>query len=342
MARAFSPIADPTNESLRPSSVWTNDSTFADSAISMGSNTPKQIEEEDTEQRSPAAPKFNLSERLTELASIAWAAEQDSDFSDSAKEDALIATRRLEACFGETEQEDEHRLVQRRREEAAQKEQGRLRSIYAELAATVEAMRLRQQEQRHINELAIRKLDDVGSTCAAQEQSIKSLQEEIDRLKVDNQKLQRDNDGSQAHAEQLTSELEQKDVAIQAMSSTVAGLSGWIDSALGPGPATRRERITRGRGRFRTHYYIDVPTEGVDQRADRTVSAREVRDGISAWFRGFRDVEEAAMASTTRMSVPVQPGYENTDMSSRFGSSVVTQSEDDWGDFESPSTARFE
>ncbi|ETN37672.1 uncharacterized protein HMPREF1541_07295 [Cyphellophora europaea CBS 101466] len=346
---------DPTNEPLRPSSVWTNDSVFADSAISMGSrsNTPKQLDDEHLELRSPTSPKHNLSERLSQLAAIAWAAEQDGYVDDHTKEKVFEATKTIESCLDECD-EDEELSVQGDSARGAQEaevaairnrelEQTQLQYIHEQLAATVTSMRLRQQEQRHINELAIRKMEDIASTCAGHEQTIRALQNEVEQLRIDKQKLERDNSGFQTHAMQLTSELEQKDLAVQAMSSAVAGLDGWIQTSLGPDrPATRRVRATRGRGRFQTHYYVDVPVEGPMDGRDGTIDAREVRDGITAWVRGFRDVEDAMNTGVQSRSSAVyrHPTSEGgLPMNSRMSS--VTE-DDDWGDFQTASSARFD
>lgn len=308
----------------------------------MGSNTPKQLDDEQPELRSPSSPKSSLSERLTQLAAAAWAAEQDGDLDDITKEKILRATTAIELCFDE--REDEVYDFPGRQEfeatmQARQREQAELVFVHEQLAATVASMRLRQQERRHINDLAVRKLEGVASTCATQEQTIRSLQEEVEQLRIDNQKLQRDNDGFQSHAEQLTSELEQKDLALQAMSSAVAGLDGWIQTSLNPDqPATRRVRATRGRGRFRTHYYVDVPAEG-----GTALGHDEVRDGITAWVRGFRDMEDAmntGVGPQSFMPSEVQA------RSSRFGSTFDPEpdfgDDEEWSEFQTGSSGRFD
>lgn len=347
MPRAMSPAApspEPTLESLRPSSVRTNDSAFADSAISMGSNTPKQLDDEHLELRSPTSPKLSLSERLTQLAAAAWAAEQDSYLDDRTKEKVLRATATIEACLDEGEQEDQEEYPSQQELQASKQqrelEQAQLAYVHEQLAATVASMRMRQQEQRHINELAILNLDDVASTCAAQEQTIASLQEEVEQLRIDNQKHQRDSDGFQSHAIQLTLELEQKDLALQAMSSAVAGLDGWIQTSLDPEqPTTRRVRATSGRGRFRTHYYVDVPVEG-----GSVPGHDEVRDGITAWVRGFRDMEDAMNTHTgAQPFVQSHPQASN----SRFASTLDPETVDwrdgeEWGEFQTVSSSRFD
>lgn len=334
------PSPDSTLEFIRPSSGWTNDSAFADSAISMGSNTPKQLDDDPLELRSPTSPKYELSEHLTELAAVAWAAEQDSYIDHGTKQDALTAIKIIESCLSDGDRQDEANELLRRREVSAQqaeREQAQLHYVHEQLAATVASMRSRQQEQRHISEVALRKLEDVANTCATQEETIDSLEREVDRLRIENRKLSRDSDGFQAHAVQLTHELEQKDLAVQAMSSTVAGLDGWIQTALGPGRPTRRVRVARGRGRFRTHYYVDVPIEGeLDQECDRTVDAREVRDGITAWVRGFRDVEDAMHAST--QPIPIGTGYNHGDCPPE----TDTQGNEEWGDFQTVSSTRLD
>lgn len=345
--------SEATVESLRPSSVWTNDSTFADSAISMdgdrtGTSTPKQFEDDHLELRSPSSShNQTLSERLTQLAAVAWAAEQDGFVDDVTKDRIFRSVTNIETSLEDrvdyTEQEELEANLDRRNVEREHAEDvAHLTQIHEHLAATVTEMRQRQQEQRHIHELTIRKLEDVAGTCAAQEQQMRNLQAEIEALKIDNQKLYRDNDGFQAHAEQLTSELQQKDIALQAMSSAVAGLDGWISNSLTPERgSTRRVRATRGRGRFQTHYYVDVPIENTSHHGlDGTVDAREVRDGLTAWVRGFRDVEEAMSTNVGLQTPSRQPKLVGRNHAAdRFAPSVVTE-EEDWGDFQTVSSTR--
>lgn len=333
------PSPDPTHESLRPSSVWTNDSAFADSAISMGSITPKQLDDDQPELRPPSSPESSLSERLTQLAAAAWAVEQDGSLDDITKEKVLRATTTIELCLDEREDEVDDFPDRQTTMQEREREQAEVAFVHEQLAATVASMRLRQQERRHINDLTVRKLEDVASTCATQEQTIRSLQEEVEHLRIDNQKLQRDNDGFQSHAEQLTSELEQKDLALQAMSSAVAGLDGWIQTSLNPDqPATRRVRATRGRGRFRTHYYVDVPAE-----CGTALDHDEVRDGITAWVRGFRDMEDAM--NTGVGPQPFMPS-EVQARSSRSGSTFDPEpdfgDDEEWSEFQTGSSGRFD
>lgn len=334
---------EPTLDSLRPSSIWTNDSAFADSAISMGTSTPKQFDDDQLELRSPISPRHNLSERLTQLAAIAWAAEQDGFLEDVTRERIFKATTTIENSLEDRDDESDRREVESSKakaEDEAEREEeiAQLEAIHRSLAATVNEMRLRQQEQRHIHELTLQKLDDVAGTCATQEQRIRGMEKEIELLHIRNQKLRRDNEGFEEHAIQLTTELEQKDVALQAMSSAVAGLDGWIQNSFGPDTSgTRRVRATRGRGRFRTDYYVDVPIEHAHgQGLDGTVDIREVRDGITAWVRGFRDVEDAVNTGTaSKFPVPGSP----PERSGGYGPNTITD-DDDWRDFQTVSSTR--
>jgi hypothetical protein len=341
------PTPEPTVESLRPSSAWTSDSAFADSAISMGAQTPKQHDDDQFELRSPTFPRRSLSERLTQLAAAAWAAEQDGFVDEATRESAWKAVRTLEHCLDDDESGSQRDLsagegvqeedVPAHRE--SETDASQLTQIQEQLASTVAAMRLRHQEQRHIHELCIQRLSDVASTCSLQQQTIRDKQKEVDQLRTENQKMLRDNQGFEAHAEQLTAELEQKDVALQAMSSAVAGLDGWIQSSLGTAHRpTRRVRATRGRGRFQTHYYVDVPVENAQERSrrvdDGTLDVRDFQEGLTAWVRGFRDVEEAV--NTVTDSRPLGRGQHIQPVSQTTSAQSTRTVDDEWGDFEGP------
>ena len=338
-------------ELVRPSSVWTNDSTFADSAIMMdGTSTPKQTFEDDRpEMRSPSPSpipspsKPSLSERLTQLAAIAWVAEQDGFVDAAAQNKILRSLATVETCLEQRDEDLDHGGTDREpAKETPPDDQtvdiAELEPIHQALSATVSEMRLRQQEQRHIHELTIRKLESVASTCASQRRHIEDIQAEIQVVRIENKKLQRDQKGFNAHAEQLTAELQQKDIALQAMSSAVAGLDGWISNTLGPEHGlTQRVRASRGRGRFQTHYYVDVPAERASQDAGGSaVDARELREGLSAWVRGFRDVEDATAAGFMSHS---HSGHNGSSQMVPQSMSSFAADDSDWGDFQTASTA---
>jgi hypothetical protein len=344
---SLEPTTEATIESMRPSSAWTNDSAFADSAISMGARTPKQHDDDQFELRSPTFPKLSLSERLTQLAAAAWATEQDGFVDETTRERAWKAVRTLQDCLDDNERESQpgSMVVEGDQEDDAPVgpesgiESSQLNQLQEQLTSTVAAMRLRRQEQRHVHELCIQRLSEVTGTCSQQRQTIRDMQQEVDQMRIENQKMLRDNQGFEAHAEQLTAELEQKDVALQAMSSAVAGLDGWIQSSIGTGHRpTRRVRATRGRGRFQTHYYVDVPIgnaqEGDRHDDDGTLDVREFREGITAWVRGFRDVEDAVHTVID----PILHGraQQIRSVSQTRGALEAHTIDDDWGEFQRP------
>jgi hypothetical protein len=334
----------------RPSSGWTNDSTFADSAISMGTTTPKNFDDDSLQLRPPSSSAPSLSERLTGLAALAWAVEQDEYIDDDRRNKIWRSLSYVESLLedrDETPDTDSTRppeaaKMQEVANQSNEEDVAHLDQIHQHLTTTVAEMRLRQQEQRHIYEMAVQRLDDIAGTCARQKQRIQDLETEVGALRTEHQKLYRDSEGFQQHAEQLTAELQRRDVALQAMSSAVAGLDGWISTTLAPNQrATRLDLRTRGRGRFKTHYYVEVPIDRSPVNdPDPTVEARELRDGITAWVRGFRDVESASLdAITVSHDVHPPPMVDDRTVSSSVEGSMPDV--EDWGDFQTASTTNL-
>jgi hypothetical protein len=88
---------------------------------------------------------------------------------------------------------------------------------------------------------------------------------------------------------------------------------------------SQRRTVIRGRGRFRGRYYINdhdydhsVDQNTHDEYPFADSETQELQDGVKAWIRGFRDVEECVAGS------PLP--YRN----------LHKQEEDEWGDFQSP------
>jgi hypothetical protein len=334
----------------RPSSGWTNDSTFADSAISMGTATPKNFDDDSMQLRPPSLSTPSLSERLTGLAALAWAVEQDGYIEDATRNKIWKSLSRVENLLEDRDEipeadfkrAPENAEIREVANQFSEEDVAQLDQIHQHLTTTVAEMRLRQQEQHHIHEMTVRRLDDIAGTCARQKKRIQELETEVGALRIEHQKLYRDSQGFQQHAEQLTVELQRRDVALQAMSSAVAGLDGWISTTLAPSQrATRLDLRTRGRGRFKTHYYVEVPIDtSPDNGVDPTVEARELRDGITAWVRGFRDVESASLdAITVSHDVHPHPVFDNRTVSSSVEDSMPDVEE--WGDFQTASTTNM-
>ena len=78
------------------------------------------------------------------------------------------------------------------------------------------------------------------------------------------------------------------------------------------------------RGRFRGRYYIDEHSPGGHHDID--IEARDLHDGVKAWLRGFRDVEEGVKA---------RGGISRGRQSNLHGNLKDGVVEEEWGDFES-------
>ena len=342
---------DPTDSSIvRPSSSWAYDSVFADSAISMGSRTPKLTDETSLDSQPLPSSEHTISDRLSQLAAAAWATEQDLSLAHTRRRRIEKALREIEQCLDEnivspaepveTEHETNVSLSlsggQELNDHLADKlDDEQLADVHRSLQETVQSMRLRQQEQRHINQLSLKKLESVAETCLVQERQLEEMIADVRHLRVENQKLGEENDVLHDRVAALESQAIQRKVAVQAMSSAVAGLEGWINSSSGPasygGTPTKQRRgqyVVRGRGRFRGRYYID------DAEEDRTIpgpdvvtQSRELHDGVRAWLRGFRDVEEELQkVALSKQGVVDRGGVD------------VVSADDDWGDFETVET----
>jgi len=200
-----------------------------------------------------------------------------------------------------------------------------LESIRSGLASTVEAMRMRQQEQRHLHQLATEKLEAVAQRCIQQERRLREFAEEMVRLKQENRLLSQENESLNTQLDQAYTASVNKEVAVSAMSSAVAGLEGWINGTPTPSRPPRRV-VTRGRGRFRGRYYVDEPSEGpTGSGLDGASDAKTLHEGVTAWLRGFRDVEEELKSSER---AKVSPWKEPED--------AAENRADDWGEFEEP------
>jgi len=276
-----------------------------------------------------------MADRLTQLAAAVWAIEEDGDIGLPKRRRLERALNEVEACLengepsGASNQDDTLCSVE------DQVRDSDLERIREHLAATVASMRLRQQEQRHLHQLTVQKLEAVAQKCLVQERQVQHLHDELCGVKGQNKVLSQENEKLRDQIAALESESARKEVAVSAMSSAVCGLEGWIihnSPALDrrderPAQArTPRRVVVRGRGRFRGRYYVDDPSAspigpGVDGASDM----RLLHEGVTAWLRGFRDVEEElriASAAGNKRS-PSQEQLEHQGAES-----------DDWGEFE--------
>lgn len=336
---------------MSSTSAWTDDSVFADAAISNGRKTPVLVDFriERLVQSDVQFDKHVISARLTELAAIAWAAEEDALFCPSQRQNLQELLEKLEASLEDRSRDDDSTEPKEIFEttgtpseaEAEEEEEpgdgvdemysDALRQIHEDLAATVATMRLRQQEQKHIHRLSVQKLDTVARRCLTQDKQLEDLRKEARKLRKENRRLGRNNDDLCENVIVLEAESRKKDVAINAMTSAVAGLEGWLEATQSAQSNTQSilkhqpldRYVIRGRGRFRGRYYIEDDEDST--RAYSTLDVRDLHDGVKAWVRGFRDVEEELTTNADVESTGIQGGSDEATV------------EVDWGGFETVS-----
>jgi hypothetical protein len=334
-----------TSDSMRPPSIWTNNSSvFADSAISIGASTPKFIHADDRlemQSDSSESSQPTISERLNNLAASAFAVEDDGCL-DTAKDQKIReALRVIEACLGNRGHEQDEEEAQEQTADVTEGtedslEEIQLHEIHASLAATVASMRQQQEEQRHLHTLTMQKLEAVAQRCVAQQKQLRDLSRDVQDLREENQKLGQENDTLRGRIADLESQANQKEVAVTAMSSAVAGLEGFINNSPGGDryhtqsarQTPRRGRIVvRGQGRFRGRYFVDDSSgEVVLNGRESPSDTEDLHDGIRSWLKGFRDVEEELQRAT-----PVKR------RASKVTRSEFMSTSDDWGEFETVS-----
>lgn len=314
----------------RPSSAWTNNSLFADSAISLRTGTPtpaeKQLNPFPTDD--DTLPQTRIADRLNGLVSEIWACEQDGGIGGEKSRKLEYAIEQIEAALnddspsgGDLSAPPPSATPPMRFATVADND---LEGVRASLASTVKSMRMRQQEQKHLHQLALEKLEAVAQRCIQQERRLKEFAEEMVRLKQENRLLDQETKRLNEELNEAHTESAKKHVAVNAMSSAVAGLEGWINGTPTPDRTVKRV-VTRGRGRFRGRYYADEPRRAPSGYSpDGTPDAKALHEGVTAWLRGFRDVEEelrlSEVTKTPRRQKWKDPG---------------TNTDSEWGDFES-------
>ncbi|KIW16182.1 hypothetical protein PV08_06233 [Exophiala spinifera] len=302
-----------------------------DSAISVGANTPGPTDKSlPSEKLSETSSHPDLATRLNGLVSEIWAHEQDGGIRGEQKRKLEQAMRDIELVLeddlsgaddSETSTPQSGIPIEEDRQTASEQD---LDAVRTSLAATVEAMRMRHQEQRHLHQLTVQKLEAVAQRCLDQEKQLREHAENMAILQHENHLLRQQNDRMHSELNHAHTESAKKEVAVNAMSSAVSGLEGWINASPTPTHSARRV-VTRGRGRFRGRYYVDEtpePSPRIGQ--DGMPDAKALHEGVTAWLRGFRDVEEELRALKHSNPSPRKAGKSNFDFS-----------DDEWGDFES-------
>ena len=359
----------------RPTSSYTLHSVFADSAVDMEATTPKDLPQPISERNAdyfeptlpltPGEVDQTLSDKMRQLAAVAWALEQDYSMpaskrqslhrrlqdleeyleSDSSPEVEDIPAKADIAQAEDRQDEKDDTIIGAHTEPEADNEddewidESELIAVQENLATTVKSMRLRQEEQQHLHQLTVQKLEAVAQRCIAQEAQAQELLRQVRELRDENRTLRVENDQLCEKVANLEADASRKEVAVEAMSSAVTGLEGWIESTHpsrvqtpNPSKSTKRQKVViRGKGRFRGRYYVD---EDGDEAiafslADAATESQELHDGVKAWLRGFRDVQE----ELRQHGSPASPTTSRSQGRFRV---LDHREDDDWGDFQSP------
>lgn len=366
----LTPLAGASNGSMstsRPTSSYTTTSAFADSAVDVDATTPMQTPDPQNEQKEnyvepdvPTEVDQSLSDRMRRLAAVAWTLEQDESMPapkrtalheilsqlESQLDTTTIEPLPVEEVKVAEEEIPKHTEVPESPEQQESEQdddiwidEEDLISVRQSLAATVHSMRLRYEEHQHLHQLTAQKLEAVAQRCLEHERRAQDLLEDLRGMRLEEDNIQQENQVLRSTLANLETEASRNEVAVEAMSSAVKGLEGWIENA-DPArlhtpvqePRTKRQRVViRGKGRFRGRYYVD---EDGDEAvafslADAAVQQQELHDGVKSWLRGFRDMEEVVRDH----DAPRSP------TASRFQARIRTpdrKEADDWGDFESP------
>ena len=279
------------------------------------------------------------------MAAAAWDAEQDGRLHESNVDTLHKQLDNVESCIAgiETEIPEGQQTPRKAQLEApapiqSSSNDAHLESlssdILSDLTSTVSSLRLRHTEYRHLIQLSTSRLEAVAQRCIAQERAIRDLNSELQNLRNENNILGKESEDSQVEIQQLKAEVASKDVAMEAMAGAVSGLEGWIENTLPPtSPVAlhnegarrgKKKGVIRGRGRFRGRYYVDEHPPGGHHGID--IEARDLHDGVKAWLRGFRDVEEGVRA---------RRGISGGRQSNLYGNLKDRVVEEEWGDFES-------
>lgn len=290
-----------------------------------------------------------LFERLNRIAAAAWDAEQDGRLTESNVETLHTQLDSVESRIAGTDvvPSGGHQTPCKTQSEPPDTDKpsssfsADLESVSTDLLTTlrttVSSLRLRHAEHRHLLSLSTSRLEALAQRCIAQDRAIQSLTRELRELRNENNILGKENEDCQAEIEALKADNTSKELAMEAMAGAVSGLEGWIESTVrlptdaettganrGALRRSKKREVIRGRGRFRGRYYVDEYEPGghYDVEAD----VHDLHDGVRAWLRGFRDVEEGLRA---------RGGIGQRRKMDGNGSLEDGVVEDEWGDFES-------
>jgi hypothetical protein len=332
------PLLQGSQSSPRPTSTG---SYFTDSAINMDISTPPLLKS-----LPPLDALYSTSsglfERLNQIAAAAWDAERDGRLTKSNVENLHKQLDGVESRIAGEDSDaisDQHTPREGRKEQPISNEtlsndahlESLSSTVLTDLRSTVSSLRLRHTEHRHLLSLTTSRLETLAQRCIAQERAIESLTAELRSLRTENNVLGKENEDASTEIEALKAENASKDLAMEAMAGAVSGLEGWIENTVpemavksGGERRAKRKEVIRGRGRFRGRYYVDEYEPG---RHEVETDVRDLHDGVKAWLRGFRDVEEGL-----RVRGGIGRGRTGDLRNGKLRGEVV---DDEWGDFES-------
>lgn len=354
---------------MRPTSAHTLHSTFADSAVDMDTPNPTEPPNATAETEKSISNQIvpqsdtdidqSLSDKMRQLAAVAWTLEQGDDMTIAKRLRLHELLRTLESHLDtEDDETAQHGTQPSLISEAGQEvldptedeeededdiwiDESDLIAVRGNLATTLKAMRARHEEQNHLHQLTAFKLEAVAQRCLEHERKSQTLLADLRRLEEENRSLRAENSQLREKGEWLEDEASRNEVAVEAMSSAVMGLEGWIESTHPSRAQTpiqlskgKRQRVvTRGKGRFRGRYYVDEDGDAAVaySMADMAAESQELHDGVKAWLRGFRDVEEELRQ------------HDSPPRTRRPGKSILSarrDEDDDWGDFQGPDRVR--
>lgn len=280
------------------------DPEHADSAVNVKTEATSTIvhdlamSESEAIAKLPVNGNHELSDKMRQIAAAVWTLEQDECISAGRRrkiQEVLAVLDRLVETEGDKTIVDDMDDV----DEDEWMEEQDLIDLRAGVAAALETMRFRQEEQTHLHELTVNKIEAVAQRCIAQEQEAQALLSQLHLVRAENDALHAEKARLCARISELPPVFAQKGTAVSVASSAVKGLEGWIDvarpvynyaAAAPPLPSSSERRkvvVTRGRGRFRGRYFVEEGEHLGDQIQS---SDQELDNGVKAWLQGFQDV----------------------------------------------------
>lgn len=231
--------------------------------------------------------------------------------------------------------------------------------LVSHLSTTVSSLRLRHQEQLHLHSLFTSKLEALAQRSLEHEAIIRSFTAELQSLRdsnallgCKNDMLAQENNNLRAKMQDLEVEIAERTTVMEAMKGAVRGLEGWIGNAsvspesdLQRGLLQRQDRRRRregGRefmkgkgkspGRYRLDDGLSTLNGGFEPFTDR--EPLEIQEGVRAWVRGFKDVEEGLNARSEGNNTGRRAKQEDGGPPASQSNNTTHIFDEEFGDFE--------